>query len=158
MFDRASCRLSVLNTFPNLKHLDLWGGEFYTDGIGSLLQIMGQRLTSLTLTHIEELDDRALVGISVCCPNLVTFGISSCEMVDEVNIVGEGNDEQIARRLQESNETLKIMNAFLDLNVIKIETECPLRYVEYLLIKCINVKEIYIGMGTDISDNTFANG
>lgn len=154
MFDRGSCRLSALNTFSNLKHLDLWGGEFYTDGIGNLLQIIGQRLTTLTLTHVEEIDDRALVGISLFCPNLLTLGLSSCELVDDIFVDG---DEELARRVRESYETLKLMASFLDLETIKIETECPMRYVEMLLVKCINVKEIFMGMGADINDNTIEN-
>jgi hypothetical protein len=39
MFERGSCRLSILDSFSKLQDLELWGGAFYTDGLCELLQV-----------------------------------------------------------------------------------------------------------------------
>jgi hypothetical protein len=44
-------------------------------------QVIGSRLTHLSLVHIEEVDIRAIAIITNCCPNLVSFGLHNCEFV-----------------------------------------------------------------------------
>ena len=46
MFEYQSCEdLSILNEFPDLNDLDLWGGRFYTDGLCEYLQTQGHKVS-----------------------------------------------------------------------------------------------------------------
>ena len=63
MFDKdCADDLSILNEFPLLLDLDLWGGRFYSDGLCEYPQSHGNKLTHLSLVHVEEIDKR-------CFPN-----------------------------------------------------------------------------------------
>ena len=83
MFDKTTCQLGVLASFPNLEDLDLWGGAFYTDGLCDLLEQIGHRLKKLSLVHIEEFDAKALAIITVTCPNLIKLGLHNCDFEEE---------------------------------------------------------------------------
>ena len=62
--------------------LDLSGGAFYQDGLYEFLQVQGKLLRKLNLAHVEEVDKHAFATITVCCPNLINFGLTSCEIID----------------------------------------------------------------------------
>ena len=62
--------------------LDLSGGAFYQDGLYEFLQLQGKLLRKLNLAHVEELDNHAFATITVCCPNLIDFGLTSCEIME----------------------------------------------------------------------------
>ena len=70
-----------------MKELDLWGGDFYADGLFPIFTQMGPQLTKLNLVklilninlvdfmelfqvHVEELDNQALIILSQNTPNL----------------------------------------------------------------------------------------
>jgi hypothetical protein len=160
MFERGSCTLSILDSFSKLQDLELWGGAFYTDGLCELLQIIGSRLTHLSLVHVEEIDTRAIAVVTTCCPNLVSFGLQNCEFVEPVNIELDDRDPDGAfravdrsARLEEERESRKLLVPMLDLDIVKIVSDCPSHYVQLLLSQCFNVREIFIGMSTGISDD-----
>ena len=58
------------------------GGAFYQDRLYEFLQIRGKLLRKLNLAHLEEVDKQAVAAITVCCPNLVDFGLNSCEIIE----------------------------------------------------------------------------
>ena len=59
MFDKdCADDLSILNEFPHLIDLDLWGGRFYSDGLCEYIQSQGNKMTHLSLVHVEEIDKR----------------------------------------------------------------------------------------------------
>ena len=64
MFEKPSCQLSVLASFPKLEDLDLWGGAFYTDGLCDLLEQIGHRLKKLSLVHVEEMDAKVHILVA----------------------------------------------------------------------------------------------
>lgn len=161
MFERGSCRLSILDSFSKLQDLELWGGAFYTDGLCELLQIIGSRLTHLSLVHIEELDIRAIAIITNSCPNLISFGLHNCEFVQPRDVVddderddadGPFRDVDRSARIAEERESRKLLVPMLDLDVVKIVSDCPSKYIHLILSQCYNVREIFIGMSTGICD------
>jgi hypothetical protein len=93
MFQKTSCELSVLASFPHLEDLDLWGGAFYTDGLSDLLEQIGHRLKKLSLVHVEEMDTRAFAIITLTCPNLVKLGLHNCDLIDDEEGIGHNEDD-----------------------------------------------------------------
>lgn len=114
-----------------------------------------------------EIDTRAIAAITNCCPNLVTFGLHNCEFLEtdedineangvvrDVDVDGPFRNADRLARLAEERETLKLVVPLLDLDVIKIVSHCPSRYLNFVLGQCcFNVREIFIGMSTGISDD-----
>ena len=155
MFERGTCNLQILDSFSKLQDLELWGGAFYTDGLCELIQVIGSRLTHLTLIHVEELDLRALAIVTNCCCNLKLFGLQSCEFIESANIETAENqfrDVDRSARSAAELETRKLLVPMLELETIKIVSDCPDKFIEMLLGHCYNIKEIFIGMSTGISD------
>ena len=70
-------------TSLQLVDLDLSGGAFYTDGLSEYLQMHGKLLAKLNLVHVEEMDIRSFALITICCPNLIEFGINNCEVIED---------------------------------------------------------------------------
>ena len=54
-------------------------------------------------------------------------------------------------------EAQKQVTPLLDLEILKISSMCSERTLTFLLSQCINVKEIYMGMTTCISDQVWSN-
>ncbi len=75
-------------------------------------QVIGSRLTHLSLVHIEEVDIRAIAIITNCCPNLVSFGLLNCEFVQPRDVSDE--DERDAdgpfRDVDRSARSLSYVN------------------------------------------------
>ena len=156
MFELQACDdLSILNEFPNLIDLDLWGGQFYTDGLCEYLQTHGVKLINLALVHVEEIDRKALAIISLCCPNLKKLILCNCEFEEETQSVSEDfrDADRILRREREQ-EVQSLIRPMLELEMVKIISHCSSDYIEFLLSQCLNVKQIYLGMNTGISDET----
>ena len=82
--------------------IELSGGSFYTDGLSDYLQVHGHMLTNINLVHIEEMDKRCFAIITICCPNLVEFGLQNCELLDD-----QGNQIRLylSKRVQSCNKT-----------------------------------------------------
>ena len=47
------------------------------------LQMHGKLLQKLNLVHVEEMDKCSFGLITICCPNLVEFGINNCEVIED---------------------------------------------------------------------------
>jgi len=45
----------------------------------------------------------------------------------------------------------------IDLEIIKIVSQCSEQYLTFLLSQCLNVREIFLGMQTSISDRVWAD-
>ena len=54
-------------------------------------------------------------------------------------------------------EAQKQVTPLLDLEILKISSMCSERTLTFLLSQCINVKEIYMGMTTCISDQVWSD-
>lgn len=76
---------------------------------------------------------------------------------DDVNDVrdvdGAFRNVDRSARLEEERETRKLIVPLLDLEVVKIVSHCPSKYVHFVLSLCFNVREIFFGMSTGISDD-----
>merc|ERR1712156_248510 len=162
MFQKTSCQqLSVLASFPNLEDLDLWGGAFYTDGLCDLLQEIGHRLKKLSLVHVEEMDSRAIAIITVTCPNLIKLGLHNCDFedsdsIEDLNQDGAFRNADRILRQEKWREVQRSITPMLDLEIIRIVSEISENHLILLLSQCINVKEIFMGMSTSISDKTWS--
>ena len=108
-----------------------------------------------------EIDTRAIAIITNCCPNLVSFGLHNCEFLDSNDdtetLDGEFRAADRSARLAEERETKKLLIPLLDLDVVKIVSLCPSKFVQFVLSLCYNVREIFIGMSTGISDDVIGN-
>lgn len=164
MFQKPDCQLSVLASFPNLEDLDLWGGAFYTDGLCDLLETIGHRLKKLDLVHVEELDTQALAIITLTCPNLIKLGLHNCDF--EEATAAQNNDENHLNpfrdadrilRMEKWREAQKLACPMLDLEIIRIVSAISEKYLVFILSQCINVKEIFMGMSTSVSDKVWSD-
>ena len=54
-------------------------------------------------------------------------------------------------------EAQKQATPFLDLEELKISSNCSEKTLSFLLCQCINVKEIYMGMMTCVSDQVWSD-
>ena len=59
-------------------------------------------------------------------------------------------------RLEKWREVQKMISPMLDLEIIRIVTEISERYMVLILSQCINVKEIFMGMSTNVSDQVWS--
>lgn len=159
----------MLSNFTKLEDLELWGGAFYEDGLLELLESIGDRLKRLSLVHIDELDDRALALVTVTCPNLVSFGLHNCEFVEDEAVGprnheggqnGGGEDAFRHRdrmlRLEHEREIADLFQPMLNLRTIKLVSRVSAKYLVLILSQCPNVREIFMGMNTEISDECLA--
>merc|ERR1712062_290505 len=161
MFDKTVCQLDVLASFPNLEDLDLWGGAFYSDGLCDLLEQIGHRLKKLSLVHIEEVDAKALAIITVTCPNLVNLGLHNCDF-EELRENNEEDEDPFRNadrilRAEKYRSVQKLVSPLLDLELVRIHSVCSEYYLTFLLQQCFNVKEISLGMMTEISDKVWSD-
>jgi len=163
MFDRDSADdLSILCEFPLLRDLDLWGGRFYSDGLCEYIQSHGNQLLYLSFVHVEELDRKALATITLCCPQLKKLNLCNCEFEDNLSN-GEGQsgaefrDADRLRRREREQEIESLTRPMLDLEMVKVITECNSEMLEFVLANCLNVKHISLGMNTGITDQTISN-
>ena len=60
-------------------------------------------------------------------------------------------------RMDKWREAQKNVIPLLDLEILKISSTCSERTLTFLLSQCINVKEIYMGMTTCISDQVWSD-
>ena len=119
------------------------------------------------MVHVEEIDWRAIAIITIACPNLIKLGIQNCEFMDKDDDQGEEglvndiidpfrNADRILR-MDKWREAQKQVTPLLDLEILKISSMCSERTLTFLLSQCINVKEIYMGMTTCISDQVWSD-
>ena len=124
-------------------------------------------MKKLSLVHVEEIDWRAIAIITIACPNIMKLGIQNCEFMDEDDAQGEerlANDVVVPfrnadriLRMDKWREAQKQVTPLLDLEILKISSMCSERTLTFLLSQCINVKEIYMGMTTCISDQVWSD-
>ena len=60
-------------------------------------------------------------------------------------------------RAEKYRSVQKLVSPLLDLELVRIHSVCSEHYLTFLLQQCINVKEISLGMMTDISDKVWSD-
>ena len=60
-------------------------------------------------------------------------------------------------RMERWREVQNLVTPLLDLEVIRIVSECSEAYLIFILSQCINIKEIFMGMSTSISDKVWSD-
>ena len=60
-------------------------------------------------------------------------------------------------RMEKWQNAQKMVAPLLDLEILKISSACSERTLTFLLYQCLNVKEIYMGMTTCVSDQVFSD-
>ena len=158
--NQYTCSLQVLASFHRLARLELWGGDFYLDKLGSLLCDLGPRLTKLDLHHVENINLKSVAALSVNCPQLKILRFSGCTFylvevpvgLSDDNIDHNYNQSHQARII---NEIRSAMIPFLSLEELSISSPCPEDLLVCLLSLCLNLKILVIGSMCDISDHCF---
>ena len=74
----------ALSPFRYLQELHNWGGDFYTDKLKELLELVGKQLKVLYLIHVDQIDLQAVSQISNICVGLTTLGLYNCH-IGEMN-------------------------------------------------------------------------
>merc|ERR1711997_1027888 len=59
--------------------------------------------------------------------------------------------------LENEREIKSLLQPMLDLHTIKIVGDCTAELLTFILSTCLNVKHIFLGMNTDISDRVWEN-
>ena len=60
-------------------------------------------------------------------------------------------------RAEKYRSVQKLVSPLLDLELVRIHSVCSEHYLTFLLQQCINVKEISLGMMTEISDKVWSD-
>ena len=162
MFREDCCKdMLILSHFTFLKDLDLWGGKFYVDGIVDFLQTCGHQLENLSLVHVEDIDKRAIAIITATCTKLEKLGFHNCGLVDASDRSYENDaafrDADRLLMLENEREIKSLLRPMLELHTIKIVGDCTAELLTFILSTCLNVKHIFLGMNTDISDRVWEN-
>eukprot|EP00092_Neocalanus_flemingeri_P012383 GFUD01013351.1.p1 GENE.GFUD01013351.1~~GFUD01013351.1.p1 ORF type:complete len:606 (+),score=129.36 GFUD01013351.1:29-1846(+) len=158
--DRFTCQVDVLANFKHLKKLEFFGGDFFVDNIGHMLDNIGHGLVKLDLHHVDNIDLRAISVLSTTCQKLKYLGFSGCIFYHPNIDILEDNPENHLFILQEQKleqELKSKLVPFIDLEVISIANPCPEKLLITLLSLCINVKKINLGISCGITDSTFDN-
>ena len=161
MFENQfTCGLHLLARFEKLARLELWGGDFYLDGLSSLLGDLGPRLTKLDLHHVENINLQAVAALSINCPLLNILRFSGCTFY-LVDVPVGLSDDNIDHNYNQSHQTRIIneiragMIPFLSLEELSISSPCPEDLLVCLLSLCLNLKTLVIGSMCDITDHCF---
>ena len=117
-----------LKNFKNLNQLYICAGDFYSDSLIDLLELIGSQLEELDLYAVDELDMKGLAMISIYCPNLIKLGFSQCGFKQTVNeLYSSGDDFEIYRRQQEVRQEQpveEIIQHFQKLSSLKLASQC----------------------------------
>ena len=138
----------VLEPFEYITELCLYGGSFYQDKMKELLQIRGYNITRLSLISVQHVDYLAIAYISNFCPNMISFGLSNCDLGDYRPMGDLNSDTEYERRqnyvlmAKKAHETVKI---FENLEEITVQCDCKTVYLTYLLGRCPTIKSINLG-------------
>jgi len=157
MFRNTEAAFRDLLAFGCLQELDLWGGDFYADGLFPIFTQMGPQLTKLNLVHVEELDNQALIILSQNTPNLRSLSFSSCGFVEPGagggGGGGGGDGFQAVDREARREERVQIAtHLWLQLTKLKIISEVGEWLVVRLVSACPNLTNLSLGMHTSITD------
>ena len=158
IYCRYTCEFDVLANFKHLKRLELFGGDFFVDNIGHMLDNVGQGLVKLDLHHVVNIDLRAITVLSSTCQRLKYLGFSDCIFYHPYIDFLEDNPENHHFILQQKSveqDLRKELIPFFDLEVISITNPCPEMLMVILLSLCINVKKLNLGINCGITDSTF---
>ena len=102
----------------------------------------------LYLIHVDEIDEKAIISITIHCNNLNTLGLYNCDFND---MVVEQDDFSYHRRDKEKMELM------LDLKQLSIVSACPAKYMILLLSSAINVEHFKSGQNPSITDADVLN-
>jgi len=153
MFRNTEAAFRDLLAFTCLQELDLWGGDFYADGLFPIFTQIGPQLTKLNLVHVEELDSQALIILCQNTPNLRSLSFSSCGFV-EPGGGGVGDGFHAVDREARREERAQIAaHRWLKLNKLRIISEVGEWLVVRLVTACPNLTNLSLGMHTSITDS-----
>ena len=102
--DKYTCSLDVLAYFPKLKNVELWGGDFYIDNFGSMLEYCGHGFTILDLHHVDNIDFRAISLLSFFCQNLKYLRFGGCGLVENTYSNDDDQDNPLYNQQQREIE------------------------------------------------------
>lgn len=131
--------ITLLTVLQNLTELKLLSCDFYTDSVKQLLEIKGQKITSLHLEHVEEIDLNALMYISQFCPRLKSLVLYNCDFLAHTSLFA-------------NPDHLKI-KPFQDLEKIFCVADSASLHLQFLLTHCVKIKNIHLGSSTGMNHN-----
>jgi len=156
MFNNQEAVFRDIVAFNNLKELDVWGGEFYTDEFYAAVEQLGPKLTKLNLVHIEELDARAILLLSQSCSNLNILGFYNCGFREPT--VRDDEAFLVLDRVNRRDEDILMFSAsWLDLEKLNITSEIGDKLLTMIISMGLNLKYLSLGMNTSISDAVLTN-
>lgn len=133
--------LMALIAIDNLRDLKLLSADFFGDQIRHVLEVKGCNLTHLHLEHVDEIDMNALIYISQFCPDLKTFVIYNCELVDSTSLC--------MRRFP--------IPPFMNLERLTIAASCKFWHLDFLFSTAFKIRYIYVGTMVPADDDLIAH-
>lgn len=122
--------LMYLIGIDKLTVLKMLSCDFFGDRLRDVLQVKGCNLTHLHLEHVDEIDVNALMYISQFCPDLKTFTIYNCELIESTSI----------------HLNRPAIPPFMNLEKFVFAAQGKRRHLEFILQNALKIK--YISMGT----------
>ena len=138
--------------------MELYGGDFFEDNIGYMLNNIGQGLVKLDLHHVDNIDLQAIAVFTRACQRWKHLGFSGCIFYHpDIEILDENPDNHlyIIQQQRVEQEWKSELVPMLDLETISIANPCPEKLLIILLSLCINVRKLNLGMNCGITDSTF---
>ncbi|GAB0086258.1 SCF E3 ubiquitin ligase complex F-box protein grrA isoform X1 [Sergentomyia squamirostris] len=133
--------LMSLISIDNLHDLKLLSADFFADQIKHVLEVKGCNLTHLHLEHVDEIDMNALIYISQFCPDLKTFVIYNCDLVDSTSLC--------MRRFP--------IPPFMNLERLTVAATCKFWHLDFLLATAVKIRYIYLGTMVPTDDDLIAH-
>ncbi|XP_059616873.1 uncharacterized protein LOC132261873 [Phlebotomus argentipes] len=133
--------LMTLIAIDELKDLKLLSADFFADQIRHVLEVKGCNLTHLHLEHVDEIDMNALIYISQFCPDLKSFVIYNCELVDSTSLC--------MRRFP--------IPPYMNLERLTIAASCKFWHLDFLLATALKIRYIYVGTMVPTDDDLIAH-
>uniref|UniRef100_A0A1B0CDD9 Scf e3 ubiquitin ligase complex f-box protein grra n=1 Tax=Lutzomyia longipalpis TaxID=7200 RepID=A0A1B0CDD9_LUTLO len=129
--------LMTLIAIDDLRDLKLLSADFFADQIRHVLEVKGCNLTHLHLEHVDEIDMNALIYISQFCPDLKTFVIYNCDLVDSTSLC--------MRRFP--------IPPFMNLEKLTIAATCKFWHLDFLLATAFKIRYIHFGTMVPTDDD-----
>ena len=138
-----------LQHFARMTSLQVCGGDFYTDRLEGLLEVVGGRLEELDVYAVGEVDMKALAMLTIYCSGLRSLSLRGCHFQAPEAASGEGRG---GREVVE-----ELLQPLPHLAHLRLTTHGSCEYVETLVSKCRSLTHLELGRSVTIQDSTIAS-
>ena len=125
-----------LSVFENLSILEVWGGEYFSSNLFLLLETIGQNLTFLHLSHVEQLSSQAVVHLASQCSELREIKLDNCVFETD----------------QTENFEIDKVPYLLKLKVLSVLNFIPKEIFILLVTRALNLETLVLDAFVDVTE------